>query len=339
MTNLETMNLDSMTPMLQQYYKLKMTRPEAILFFRMGDFYEIFGDDASLVAPKLNIVLTSRERGDKNKIAFCGVPHHSARNYWMKLLAMNYKIAIADQVEDASQAKGLVKREIIKILTPACIDELEGLDLESSNYLLAAYEDPGSKLWSALICDVSTGELRIGQLSSKEEVYQLVENYSPKEILLRKFCQNSFQEVFKKSQKHSALLIGTLSESILNDKNSRDELYKEVFGQVDFEAQPCGAVVGGKELVTSVLLYLKELYFKLTHFRSLKALFDFDAKALDASVVRDLELLETLRSQKQKGSLYHAINETLTPMGARFLKNSLVNLVVKEEKILERQKK
>ncbi len=339
MTNLETMGLDSMTPMLQQYYKLKMTRPDAILFFRMGDFYEIFGDDASLVAPKLNIVLTSRERGDKNKIAFCGVPHHSARNYWMKLLAMNYKVAIADQVEDASQAKGLVKREIIKVLTPACIDELEGLDLESSNYLLAAYEDPKSKLWSALICDVSTGELRIGQLSSREEVYQLVENYSPKEILLRKFCQNSFQETFKNSEKYSSLLMGTLSESILNDKNSRDELYKEVFGQVSFEAQPCGQVQGGEELVTAVLLYLKELHFKLTHFRSLKALFDLDSKALEASVVRDLELLETLRSQKQKGSLYHAINETLTPMGARFLKHSLVNLVLKEEKILERQKK
>ena len=117
----------SMTPMMQQYYQLKAEAGDAILFFRMGDFYEIFGDDAELVAPKLELVLTSRERGDKQKIPFCGVPHHSVKNYHLKLIKMGYRIAVADQVEDPKLAKGLVRREIIKTLTPGAIDELEAL--------------------------------------------------------------------------------------------------------------------------------------------------------------------------------------------------------------------
>lgn len=326
-----------MTPMLQQYYRLKNTRLDAVLFFRMGDFYEVFGEDAALVAPKLNIVLTSRERGDKNKISFCGVPHHSARAYWMKLLAMNYKVAIADQVEEASQAKGLVKREIIKVLTPACIDELDGMDLNSANYLMAAYEDPKSKLWSVVICDVSTGELRLGELKSKEQVFQALENYNPKELLIRKFCHKSFSEKLEKSEKFSKLLLGSLSEGILNDPHQQEKLYKKVFSESSLSQHPCGKVTGGLELVSSILFYFEELHFKINHFRTIKPLFESDTVSLDGSVVRDLELLETVRGRRKQGSLFHAINHTLTPMGSRSLKRSLVHLFVNKKKILARQ--
>ncbi len=221
--------LSTMTPMMQQYYRLKNTCLDAILFFRMGDFYEVFGEDACIVAPKLNIVLTSRERGDKNKIGFCGVPHHSARAYWMKLLSMNFKVAIADQVEEASQAKGLVKRDIIKILTPACVDELEGLDLGVANYLMASYEDPKSKIWSTLLFDVSTGEIRLGELKSRDEVLKVLTHFKPKELILRKFCQESFQKQLEKSERFSHILVSSLDESVLADQAKQQKLYQNVF--------------------------------------------------------------------------------------------------------------
>ena len=115
-------DISKLTPMMRQFFDLKSRVEDSILFFRMGDFYEIFGDDAEEVAPRLELVLTSRERGDKNKIPFCGVPHHSARNYWLKLLKMGYRVAIADQVENPEEAKGLVKRDIVQVFTPGCIE-------------------------------------------------------------------------------------------------------------------------------------------------------------------------------------------------------------------------
>src|SRR5690606_4344049 len=116
------------------------------LLFRMGDFYEIFGTDAEEVAPKLELVLTSRERGDQEKIPFCGVPHHSARSYWLKLLRLGYKVAFADQMEDPKSAKGIVKREITRVITPGTVDELEGLNADEPNYILGLYEQPGTKV-------------------------------------------------------------------------------------------------------------------------------------------------------------------------------------------------
>ena len=109
---LSNTEISKMTPMMQQYFKLKAQTLNSILFFRMGDFYEVFAQDAEEIAPKLELVLTSRERGDQQRVKFCGVPHHSARSYWLKLLKLGYRVAIADQVEDAAEAKGLVKRAI-----------------------------------------------------------------------------------------------------------------------------------------------------------------------------------------------------------------------------------
>lgn len=126
-----------LTPMLRQYYEIKETLGDAILFFRMGDFFEIFGEDAELIAPKLDVVLTAREKGDQTKIPFCGVPHHSARGYWLKLVKLGFKVAICEQLEDASEAKGLVKRGVTRVYSPGSLDDLEGLDQEEPNYLLA----------------------------------------------------------------------------------------------------------------------------------------------------------------------------------------------------------
>jgi len=135
-----------LTPMLRQYYEIKDSVADAVLFFRMGDFFEIFGEDAEEIAPKIDIVLTAREKGDQTKIPFCGVPHHSAKGYWLKLVKLGYKVAICEQLEDASEAKGLVRRGVTRIYTPGSVDELEGLDQENPNYLLHGWIFPVKRL-------------------------------------------------------------------------------------------------------------------------------------------------------------------------------------------------
>jgi len=129
-----------LTPMLRQYFDLKAKADGAVLLFRMGDFYEIFDKDAEEVAPRLGITLTSREKGKESgeRMPFCGVPHHSARSYWLKLLRLGYKVAIAEQTEDPAAAKGLVQRAIVRILTPGCVDELDALEDSTPNYLPAS---------------------------------------------------------------------------------------------------------------------------------------------------------------------------------------------------------
>ena len=146
-------NSQQLTPMMRQYYELKQKAGDAIMFFRMGDFYEIFDKDAEEVAPILEIVLTSREKGDKTKVPFCGIPHHSYKNYLNKLLRRGMKVAIAEQVEEASAAKGLVKRDITRIYTPGSIEDVESLEPDESHWIMSFCEDPKTeKIHVFLIC-------------------------------------------------------------------------------------------------------------------------------------------------------------------------------------------
>ena len=196
-----------LTPMMRQYFELKEQAQGAIVFFRMGDFYELFGEDAENVAPVLDIVLTSRSSGGKNKIPFCGVPHHSVHGYLLKLLSKGYKVAVVDQLEEASSTKGLVKRGIVRIYTPGCVDELEGLPKDSQNYLMAAYECPESRTWSVSVAEVSTGEIRLGSVKSFEEVTGLIEAFRPKELLCRQFQTKKFSEALSSFISDNGLLI------------------------------------------------------------------------------------------------------------------------------------
>ena len=326
--------LSLMTPMLKQYFDLKKECSDTILFFRMGDFYEVFGEDAEIIAPKINIVLTSRERGDKQKIKFCGVPHHSAQNYWMKLLAMNFKIAVAEQIEDPQVSKGLVKRAITKIMTPGCLDDLDGLDSNCPNYLMAIYEDPKTRQWAITLADLSTGELRLGQAQNFDEIIQIISHFEPKEILLRKFFQETAKNILSKNITTQKILIATLNERILGDQNSQKELLDQTFGKSKLSHH---TNTTGQALVAATLQHFLDLHASLGQFRKIKPLTEPETVSLDETVISDLEILETSRQRKKEGSLFFQINYTLTPMGARLLRWTLAHPFVSKEKIIERQ--
>ncbi len=324
----------AMTPMMRQYFDLKTACPDAILLFRMGDFFEIFGADAELVAPLLDITLTSRERGDQQRIKFCGMPHHSAKGYWLKLLRYGYKIAIADQMEAASVGKGLVRREITKILTPGCVDDLEGLESTSPNYLMAIYEEPTSKALSLLVADVSTGELRLASVL-ESEIPGWIETLAPKEILVRRFYQTALQKQLATLQVRTPVL-SALPETLLHDTAQQTQLLQRVFPKKPLPTHPCGAVPGGEALVASVLSHVEQMKISLLPFRLIQALRDPESFSLEPIALRDLEIFETLRDRSSQGSLLTQINCCQSPMGVRLLRWSLQNPLLQASSIAKR---
>jgi DNA mismatch repair protein MutS len=335
MVNEDQINL---TPMMRQYFELKNQVSDAILLFRMGDFYEIFGEDALEVAPKLELVLTSREKGkDQDKIPFCGVPHHSAKNYWLRLLKLGYKVAIGDQVEDPKLAKGIVKREITRVLTPGCIDELEGLDSDAHNYLMGIYQQPGSSQWTVLAADISTGEMRLGCGESLDHVIMIIEKFKPHEIVVRRFFKQELQDSLARFLSFNQVTFSDLGESILRDESCQRQLYQESFGATSLGQQPCGNVTGGLPLVAAVLEYFQSLKLNCSQFLSIRPLQDPDTMILDEVAVRDLEIFETVRRRSREGTVFHEMNRTATPMGARLLRDALAFPLLEKEKIVLRQ--
>jgi DNA mismatch repair protein MutS len=311
-----------LTPMLKQYFELKKEADGAILFFRMGDFYEIFGDDAELIAPKLDIVLTAREKGDQTKIPFCGVPHHAAVGYWLKLIRLGYKVAIVEQLEAATAAKGLVKRGIVRTYTPGSLDELEGLDRDAPNYLLSYIEHSGKSIITLALCDVSTGEFRLGAIEGSD-LAAIISQFRPKEILTRRFALEPLKSLIAEKFESENIYLGALAEAPLKDSELQAAILAEHLGASKMADQPCGPVDGGDQLVCSVLTYIKSLNSPTLQFSRILPLRDPGTMFLSDTVVRDLELFETARRRNSEGSLAKTIDRTLSPMGSRALRYAL----------------
>ncbi|MCX6125829.1 MAG: DNA mismatch repair protein MutS [Proteobacteria bacterium] len=311
-----------MTPMLRQYFDLKKEADGAILFFRMGDFYEIFGTDAEEIAPKLEIVLTAREKGDQTKIPFCGVPHHAATGYWLKLVRLGYKVSIVEQLESPAPGKGLVKRGIVRTYTPGSVDELEGLDRDAPAYLMAHMEVSSKSVDVVAICDISTGELRVGNISS-EEFLPLVKQVRPKEILSRRFAIEEIRGMLAANLSDENIKIDVLPEAPLKDEVQQAAILKETFAVLALDDQPCGKVQGGAALVVAVLAYIRGLQASTAQFTRVQPLRDPGTMILSDTVIRDLEIFETSKRRQSEGSLAHTIDHTLSPMGARCLRYAL----------------
>jgi DNA mismatch repair protein MutS len=326
----------NLTPMLKQYFDLKQEAQDAVVFFRMGDFYEIFGADAEDIAPKLDVVLTAREKGDQTKIPFCGVPHHAATSYWVKLVKLGYKVAIVEQLEEATATKGLVKRGIVRTYTPGVLDELEGLERNEPNYLCAVLELPSNRKMVLLACDMSTGEMRLGYSSAEQIIYDL-RKFRPKEILVRRYAMDSFKAKLLRESPDNSYVLSLLPEAVLKDSAEQKALYSHVFGQIAFEQQPCGPIEEGSAVVAATLTYIKGLQATLSSFLRIDPLVAPESMILSDNVIRDLELFETSRRRQADGSLAKTIDRTLTPMGARQLRYAICHPFANVERIKQRQ--
>ncbi len=303
------MSTSSLTPMIKQYLQIKSQYPDSILFFRMGDFYEMFFEDAQVASKELDIALTTRDKGRKDSIPLCGVPYFTAETYISKLLQRGYKVALCDQVEDPKLAKGIVKREVVRVYTPGLAMDSVHVGTGENNYLMGLCAE--GEVFGLAFLDLSTGELKACQVSGVEAFLNEASRNEPKEIL----CFHSFQKhpgfpSFKKSFQNG--LINFWEDSKGDGFRQLPEVHQ---GSIPPEF-PLAA-----RAVEMVLLYAEENQKRpLSHIRAITFYQVQDFMVIDEVAKRNLELTQTLFDQTKKGSLYGVLDETMTPMGSRRLK-------------------
>lgn len=311
------------TPMIEQYLSIKEQAKDAFLFFRLGDFYEMFFDDAILASKELEITLTGREGGATEKIPMCGVPYHSAENYIQRLIEKGYKVAICEQMEEASATKGMVRRDIVRVVTPGTVMEGKVLGDKSNNYMVCVTETDGMLALAA--CDLSTGELYVTSVpDSKEWLLDEINIYEPSEMLgdghLLDFVTSRMSPVGRR-------VVYTAWDK------SKDDLVRDQFGEPTWAR----LTEERRRCVSRLISYLNE-----TQRRSLGQLTQISVyepnhfMILDPFTRRNLELVETVRERAKKGSLLWLLDRTETSMGARLLRRWIDKPLLSSNLIEER---
>ena len=312
-----------LTPMMQQYYAVKERNPDCLLFFRLGDFYEMFEEDARIASRELDLTLTSRDhakdKSAEDKIPMCGVPYHSSESYIARLVAKGYKVAICEQMEDPALAKGLVKRDIIRIVTPGSVTESSMLDESKNNYYACVYGAAGH--YGLCFCDVSTGAFSATEISGADAL-QDAENelgsFLPSEALLGgTAAEEPALADFLRDRFHTCVNLGkdaqfdpALCEAAVTAQFGKDP---EALG---IAGAPCVTLAAG-----ALLLTLRDLQKnELPHIRELELYIAGKFMQLDLAARRNLELTETMRAKEKRGSLLWVLDKTKTAMGARNLR-------------------
>ena len=309
---------DSLTPMLAQYRAIKRQHEDVILLFRLGDFYEMFGEDAKVASGVLELVLTSRELGKGRRIPMCGIPYHAADRYLARLLAAGHKAAVCDQVEDPRQAKGLVKREVVRILTPGTVVEDHLLDPKASNYLVAVAQS-GNR-WGLAAADSSTGEMMVTEFSGDggwEELRDEVARLQPSEVLARK--GGSAEAALEQVVSSSDGVLTTWEEEVTL-AHTPAELLMRHFGVASLKGFGCEEMPAAIEAAAAVITYLKKTQLSgVEQIRDLRTYSRQQFMVVDVITRRNLELLASLRDGSRANTLMWVLDHTLTPMGGRLL--------------------
>ncbi len=307
------------TPMMEQYLEMKEKYKYCILFFRLGDFYEMFFDDAIIASKELEITLTGKSYGQEERAPMCGIPYHSADSYIAKLVEKGYKVAICEQVEDPKLAKGIVKRDVIRIITPGTVLDNTMLDETKNNYIMSVYSDKNG--YALAVCDVTTGEFQTTEFLSINAGSKLIDEiarFHPAEIMCNEDFRREaqFTEIENRFQVKLSICdkwmfeYGTAYKKICDHFRIHNV---EGFGlrEKHFSVCACG----------SLLQYLYDMQKNdLSHITSIKTYTTNDFMLLDISSRRNLELTETLREKKRRGSLLWVLDKTKTAMGARLLR-------------------
>jgi DNA mismatch repair protein MutS len=305
--------------MLKQYRKLKARYPDALLLFRLGDFYELFDDDARIAARELDIVLTSRRFSKETRLPMCGVPYRRITAYMGRLIEGGYKVAVAEQMEDARKTKGLVRREVVRVVTPGTVVEEALLPAKTENYLVALAPGGEKQGYGLALVDLSTGEFAVTQTNDWPVLVQELHRLQPREYVLP--ADLAADKAFTKPLKAvRPARISPLEGTYFRSAEARQRLLAH-FGVASLEAYGCQ----GQPLATSAagaaLAYLQESQLSdLSHLRRLSTYSLANFVGLDSVTCRNLELTRTLREGRTPGSLFWALDATVTSMGARLLR-------------------
>ncbi|OCL26235.1 DNA mismatch repair protein MutS [Orenia metallireducens] len=324
-----------LTPMMQQYLSIKKEYQDTILFFRLGDFYEMFNEDAKIAARELELTLTARNKGKGDEVPMAGVPYHSSESYIAKLIEKGYRVAICEQVEDASQASGLVKREVVRVITPGTVVNNNILEEKNNNYLAAIVGS--DKGYGFSLVDVSTGEFAVTQLDGAEAANKVIDELSrinPAEVLLDDKVRSSTEIMgFMRSQINP--IITNIKESFGYDRAY--ELLIDHFDTITLEGFGCENLPLAIQAAGAVLDFLIETQKRsLKHINQLSTYATIDYMVLDANTRRNLELVKTMRDKSKKGSLLWVIDKTVTSMGGRRLRRWVEQPLLDVEEINRR---
>ena len=319
------------TPMMQQYLEIKADYPDAILFFRLGDFYEMFMDDAVEAARILDITLTSRNKGAAEEIPLCGIPFHSCQPYIAKLVEAGRKIAICEQVEDPRQVKGLVKREVVRVVTPGLVVDTETLDPRSNNYLLAVTPAAEDR-WGLAFVDITTGEFRTTEMTGLEALAGELGSRNPTEVLLPE-GEEGERLAGRLDMVLRSLTVNRVPDWVFAEDRAAG-LLDAFFPDASLEAFGCKGMSGAIGAAGAVLHYLQETQKgTLSHLQPLKTYQTHDFMVLDDFTRRNLELTGTLHDGRRKGALLGVMDRTVTAMGARKLRHWLTHPLIDLETI------
>lgn len=325
--------MEQLTPMMQQYMETKNEYKDCILFYRLGDFYEMFFEDALCVTKELEITLTGKSCGLKERAPMCGVPFHSAETYINRLVEKGYKVAICEQVEDPKLAKGLVKREVTRIVTPGTNCFTGALDETKNNYLMGIVS-VDSKFGLSVV-DVTTGEYLLAEVDSLGKLLDEINKYMPAEII----CNDSFYMSgadLTDLTERLGIAISALEPNYFDRDNCRRSLCRH-FRVNSLEGMGVEEYTIGLVAAGCVMQYLEETQkCSLEHIARLQPYHTGKYMLLDRSTRRNLELVETLREKQKRGSLLWVLDKTKTAMGARKLRLSIEQPLVAEDEICER---
>ena len=321
------------TPMMQHYLKTKEEYPDCILFYRLGDFYEMFFDDAITVSKELEITLTGKSCGLEERAPMCGVPYHAVDTYLNKLIDKGYKVAICEQVEDPRLAKGMVKREVTRIVTPGTNLNMQSLEESKNNYLMSIAYFP-SKIGLS-IADISTGDYYLTELEDGQKLMDEITKYSPSEII----CNDAFMVSglqIEELRNRLKIAVNTLDAHYFDEDVAKKILMKHfhvaVLTGLGIEDFPVGILAAG-----ALLKYLYETQkSSLSNITHIYPYLTSKYMLLDASTRRNLELVETLREKQKRGSLLWVLDKTKTAMGARTLRNYLEQPLIDKQQIEDR---
>ncbi len=326
--------MSKLSPMMTHYLETKKQNPDCILFYRLGDFYEMFFDDAKTVAKELELTLTGKDCGLEERAPMCGVPYHAKDVYLNRLVEKGYKVAIAEQVEDPKLAKGLVKREVVKIVTPGTNTGEQAVAEDKNNYLMCIiYID--SK-FGISIADIGTGDYFVTEVQNRNEVYDEINRFSPTEILVNaSFALSGINlEEIKERQK---IVYSSLDNHYFSEI-SCEKLLKEHFKVGSLEGLGLSDFNNGRLAAGAILQYLYDT--QKTSCSQITKIITFHSKEymfIDSSSRRNLELIETMREKRKIGSLFWVLDNTKTAMGARLLRSYIEQPLIDKQRIIKRQ--
>jgi len=327
------MSPPKLTPMIKQYLSIKEEYPDAILFYRMGDFYEMFFEDAQVASRVLEITLTSRNKKDESPVPMCGVPHRAVSGYIARLIDHGYKVAVCDQIEDPATARGLVKRDVVRVITPGMIIDDAFLDKRSNNFVLAVIRNGDSTGLAYL--DISTGSFRVTESDDIGAIVDESLRIAPSEILLPESAKTDPQMA---SLRGALVEISMtyLEDSVFEYKRCYNGL-TEQFKTISLEGFGCETLIAGVRAAGALVFYVRETQKqKIEHFTRIEAYTLDNYLLVDDISCRNLELEKNIRSGTRRGTLIGIMDHTRTAMGARLLKSWLRYPLIDIEEIKAR---